>query len=214
MEQFPSNSQKAKATEIPSAPREKVEPVTTAKTGGRKMGLGRKFKQTFFNGTAREAGEFMVTDVVVPAIRDTIHDALQSGLERLIYGERSSTIRPRGRSSIMTAPGHVDYSRISGSQPSQAQTPQRMLSRRARAHHALDELVIPTHDEAREVLDRMYDILNRNGHVSVADLYALTDVRIEHTDNKFGWTSLKGAKSVRLRQGGFLLDLPEPESLG
>lgn len=210
MQDFPSNSQKAKATD---APREKIKPVTSAETRDRKRGLGRQFKETFFAGNAREAASGMVEEVVVPGIRDMLHDAVQGGIERFFYGER--TARPRRNSSQLfnQATGHVAYDGIS-KQPTGPTGPKpRMLSRQSRAMHDFQDLVIPTRGEANEVLDNMFEWISRFGRVTVADLYELTGVRSEHTDVKWGWTSLRGAKAVRLRNGGFLLDLPEPEPL-
>ncbi len=214
MDEFPANSQKAKATD---APREKLNPVTSAEPVRRKRGLGRQFKETFFSGSAREAAEYMVVDIVVPAVRDMFADAMQSGIERLIYGDRTpGPSRGRSRSSIMNnTAGHVNYNSMAPTQretkPSQAQ--QKMLSRRSRARHNLDELVIQSRQESEEVIDQMFDVLSRYGVVSVADLYELTGIQSGHTDMKWGWTNLRGAKAVRLRQGGFLLDLPDPEPL-
>lgn len=211
MQDFPPNSAKAKATDTS---RENLQPVTSAETRGRrKKGLGRQFKQTFFGGNAREAGEHMVTDVVVPAIRDMLYDAMQSGLDRLIYGERASNRTTRSRSIVSQNLGNVAYDALN--KPTRAnQQAARSLSKSARARHSLEELVIPTRAEAHEVIDRMFDILSQSGDVTVADLYTLTGVRPDHTDNKWGWYHLKGAKAVQLRQGGYLLDLPEPEPLG
>lgn len=213
MQDFPSNSQKAKATDVP---REKVQAVTSAKTGGRKKpGLGRRFKETFFGGTGRGAAEYAVSDVVVPGIRDMLFEAFQSGLDHLFYGDRSSgSGRRRSTASSMTsqALGHVAYDAVV--KPTRATQQTRTLSKRSRARHNLAELTISTRQEAEEVIDRMFDILSASGDVTVADLYSLTGVRPDHTDNKWGWYNLKGAKAVRLRQGGYLLDLPEPEPLG
>jgi hypothetical protein len=209
MQDFPSNSQKAKATD---APREKLEPVTSAKTRERKSGIGRKFKATFFNGSGREAIGYMVEEEVIPTVRDMFVNALQAGIERVVYGERTSA-RPRSRSSIMShPPGHVPYDRISGSVSSKPPQP-RTMSRQARARHDFQDLIIPTLQEANEVIDRLFDILSRDGEVTVAHLYELTGIRSEHTDYKFGWTSLRGARALGLRGQGFLLDLPEPETL-
>jgi hypothetical protein len=214
MQDFPPNSQKAKATD---APREKVEPVTSAKTGGRKKaGLGRRFKETFFDGTSRGAAEHAVTDVIVPSIRDMLFEAFQGALDHLFYGDRSGgggRRRTTSSSIVSQGFGRVPYESIST--PTRAtQQSARTLSRQSRARHSLEELIIPTRDEANQVIDRMYDILSQQGDVTVADLYALTGVRPDHTDNKWGWYNLKGSKAVRLRQGGYLLDLPEPEPLG
>lgn len=209
MQDFPANSHKAKET---AAPREKIKPVTSAKTGGRrKRGVGRQFKETFFKGTAQDVRGFIIEDVVVPAIRDTIHEAIQGGLERLIYGDRVSP-RARVRSPLMSqAPGHVSYDRIS-TQQSKPQS--RTISKSSRVRHEFHEILIPSSQEAHEVLERMYDYLSQYGEVSLAHLYDLTDIEPSHTDLKWGWRSLKGAKALRLRSGEFLLDLPEPEPLG
>jgi hypothetical protein len=211
MQDFPANSQKAKETAAPA--REPLKPVTSATTGGkRKRGLGRQFRSTFLGGSARDAGEYMVADVVVPAIRDMLYDALQSGLDRLIYGERASG---KSRSSSIVSPnlGHFAYESIT--KPTKATQQHRTLSKQGRARFDLAELIIPTKEEANEVIDQMFTILSQGGDVTVADLYTLTGVRPDHTDTRYGWYSLKGSRAVRdRRRGGFILDLPDPEPLG
>ena len=213
MTEFPPNSRKAQAR--PDEPK-RLERVTSAEAQRRKRGLGRQFREAFIGGNARTAAEYMVTEVVVPAIRDTLAEALQSGIENLIYGE---TRRPHHRrSSVSTRTyedvGRVNYQSMSSSAPPRAhQSSSPMLSRRSRTRQEFDEIVIQSRQEANEVLDRMYDILSRYGSVAVADLYELTGIQAAHTDYKWGWTDLRGAKASKLRQGGYLLDLPEPETL-
>lgn len=215
MQDFPANSQKAKThSDIPGERPEKIERVTTAETVRRKRKLGHQFKETFIGGSARMAFEYMLTDVVVPAIRDTLAEAIQGGIERLIYGDT----RPRrgGGVSSYSNVGHVNYQRMGSPNrggPPPATQQNRILSRQSRARQSFDELVIQTRVEAEEVIDRMYDLLSRYGMVTVAELYELTGVQSSHTDHKWGWTELRGAKVARLRSGGFLLDLPEPEAL-
>lgn len=214
MQDFPANSKKAK--DRPEAPtpedRPKIEPITSAETRRRKRGVGKQFKQTFINGNARSAVEYVVTDVVVPAVRDTMFEAFQSGLERLIYGESA---RPRrgGTTSGYPAPGKFNYANISTAKPSAHQPQQRMISRRSRSQHDFGEIVIATRREANEVIESMFEYLSRYGSVTVANLYALTDIQGSHVDTKWGWTSLQGSKAVPTRQGGYVLDLPEPEPL-
>lgn len=212
MEDFPANSAKARTrSEEPST--EKIERVTTAEAVRRKPGLGRQFKETFIGGSARSAIEYMTMEVVIPTVRDMMAEALQSGIERLIYGDT----RPRRGGAVPPSysnVGHVNYQRMSSGAPTRPPSnPSRMLSRRSRARQDFDEIVIPTRTEAEEVLDRMYDILSRHGVVLVSELYELTGISSNHVDHKWGWTRLQGAKVARLRSGGFLLDLPTPESL-
>lgn len=208
--EFPANSAKARerSDSPPDSPREKkIEQVTSASAERRKPRLGRKFKETFVGGTARGALEYMLVDVVVPAIQDTLIDAFQGGVERLIRGEGA-----RSRRSATTSYsnlGHVNYQSMSTNKPPTA----RPLSQRSRARHDFGEIRIQNRQEAEEVLERMYDELSRYGEVNVATLYELTGIQSTHADHKWGWKSLRGARIQTLRTGGYLLDLPEPEPL-
>jgi hypothetical protein len=86
------------------------------------------------------------------------------------------------------------------------------MSRRARARHDFDEIVLETRGEADEVIDQLYEIVSRYDSATVADLYELVGLASTHTDNKWGWTDLRGAGVTRVRSG-YLLDIPEPRPL-
>jgi hypothetical protein len=213
MHEFPANSQKAKArSEMPRERPEKIERVTSAEASRRKRGLGGKFKETFIGGSARMAFEYMMIDVIIPAVQNTMIDAFQGGFERYIRGESH---RRRGSTPAAFADQtRVNYQGMSMQPRTTRPTAPRSLSRQSRARQNFDDLVISTRTEAEEVIDRMFEILSRYGMVTVSDLYEMTGIESTHTDHKWGWTQLRGAKVARLRTGGFLLDLPEPESLG
>lgn len=210
MSDLPSNSKAARGSE----PREKLKPVTSAEAGRRKKSLGRQFKQTFFSGNGKDALNYMGEEVVVPAIRHLIYDALLAGLDQIVYGNRSGTGRRRASAASGSTPGPtVNYSSISSPTRASAQA-QRTMSSNSRARHNFDELIIPSMQEANEVLDNLFEQVSRYGQASVADLYELTNIRPEHTDERWGWTNLRGAQAIRLpRDKGFVLDLPRPEEL-
>lgn len=213
MDQFPSNSKRARAQDESK----NIEKVTSAETRSpRKRGLGRQFKDAFIGGNPRDTVDYVVIDVIIPATRDVLFDAFEAGIQRMIYGESIRRRRGGIPNSYGDRPPRIDYGSISrgpaGSRSSPSQD--RILSRKSRERQEFDELIIPSRQEAEEVIDQMFEILSRYGTVSVADLYALTGVRSSHTDMKWGWGELRGAKPIRLRNGGFLLDLPEPEPLG
>lgn len=209
MQDFPANSQKAKAA---AEPREKITQVTSAETVRRKRGLGHKFKDAFFGGDARSAADHVVFDVLIPSAKEMLFESFEEGLRAMIFGENH---KPHRRPAASNPLGRVAYNSVNSPTAASRATEPRMLSRRARARHDFDDLVIPTLAEANEVLDRMYDWLSRYGSVSVADLYEMTGVASTHTDMKWGWTDLRGSKALgSRRQGGFLLDLPDPEPLG
>jgi len=203
-EEFPGNSDKQKLGEYEE---KKVERVTTSEPIRRKKGLGKQFKNTFFGGDAKGALSFVIFGVLVPAAKDALADAGAQGIERLIFGEsrHKRSAPPSGPS------GYISYNRYAPSRAG-SEAPARALSRRARARHDFDEIILRTRPEAEEVIDRLYDLISRYEAASVADLYDLVGLESSHTDFKWGWTDLRGAQARKIREGYFL-DLPEPEPI-
>ena len=206
--EFPPNSKKAQS-EVPQEPK-KVERVTSAEVVRRKKSLGSRFKSTFIGGDARTASEYVITQVIVPAVKDLLVEAGQGAIEKLIHGESRSG--RRSRSGPMSGPsGYVTYNRMAPT-AERSENPRR-ISRSARARHDFDDIILPTRSEAEEVIDRLFDLVSRYNSATVADLYELTGLESTHVDNKWGWTDLRGSGVQRVRSGGFLLDLPDPEPL-
>lgn len=203
--EFPSNSHKSD-DEPP-----KVQAVTSAETVQRRSPLGRKFREAFFAGSGREALSYSVEEVFVPTIQDMLIEALQGSIERIIKGDRS--VRTRRTSSGPFSNNNVGHVNYNGMSTSPSPRPAR-ISQAARARHNFSDLVIPNYQAANEVLDQMFDIVSQYGEVSVAHLYALTNIEPTHTDMKWGWTSLQGAKPAPdRRSGGYILKLPPPQEL-
>jgi hypothetical protein len=154
----------------------------------------------------------MIFDVFVPAAKEMIFELGAQGIRELLFGPQA---RKRfGGTPPQTGPtGYVGYNKFS--QPSmshQTTGPQRALSRQARARHDFDEIVLTSRGEAEEVISRMFDIVSKYDAVTVADLYELVGFGSSHTDQKWGWTDIRGAGVSRVR-GGYLLDLPDPQPM-
>lgn len=206
MEEFPPNSKRTRQEP------KKVERVTSADAVRRKKPLGRQFRETFFGGDARTASQYVFLNVLIPSAKEMIVEVGQSMIERIVYGEHRTARRRGGPPS--GAMGHVNYRGISsGSRPDDRPPMPRSVSRQSRARHNFDEIVLSSRPDAEEVLDRMFDLLSQYEQASVADLYELVGLEVTHTDHKWGWTDLHGAHVERLRSGGYLLDLPDPEPL-
>jgi len=207
--EFPPNSVRAKKESEAETPEDKkVESVVKGEVKRRKKPLGKRFHETFLGGDARGTAQYVMFSVLIPAAKDMIVEAGAKGIERLVYGE--STRRGFHRSALQQ--GHIAYNRMA--QQASDRPPAAQISRGARARHDFDEIIFQNRGEAEEVLDRMFDLLSRYDSVSVADFYELAGVQSAHTDQKWGWTDLRGSNFSRTRQGGFLLDLPEPKPLG
>jgi len=201
--EFPSNSEASKRK-----PEERdIKRVTSGDPVRRRKPLRKQFANTFMAGDAKSAARYVVFDVLIPAAKDMIAEAGSQGIERLIFGDS----RRRGASPPQSGPtGYVSYNRFSPA--TRQSSPQRAMSRQARARHDFDEIVLSERVEAESVIDQLYEVVSRYGVVSVADLYEMVGIHSTHVDNRWGWEDLHGAGVTRVR-GGFLLDLPEPEPL-
>lgn len=204
MDSYPPNSDKSKLGETEE---KNVRRVTSSEPIRRKKGLGKQFKSTFFGGDAKTAFQYVIFGVLIPAAKDALAEAGAQGIEKLIFGDTR-----KQRSGPVSGPtGYVQYNRYNMGARDHG-PPGRQLSRRARAQHAFDEIVLTSRQEAEDVIDRLFDLVGQYGAASVADLYDLVGAQATHTDHKWGWEDLQGAGVSRVR-GGFLLDLPDPEPL-
>lgn len=213
MDEFPPNSHKARSGRASEPPEPKrVERVTESTIVRRKRPLGKRLVETFFGGDARSVTTYLISEVLVPALKDTITDMVSQGLERMIYGE-TRTSRPRRSPYGPSHTGYVSYNRYASStQERQRDEPRQGLSKRARAYHDLDEIVLKTRVEAEEVIDRLFDLIGRYEVATVGDLYELIGEPKSQVDERWGWRDLRGSNPSRTREG-YVLNLPRPEQL-
>lgn len=210
MEAYPGNSHRSKENLPEKDAPKKVERITTGDAIQRKRPLGKRMMETFFGGDARSVTSYVFQDVLLPAAKDMIADAVSQAVERMIFGESRSNSRRGGRPG-----GHnsfVNYSGFSRDRDPRREEP-RTISRRSRVVQEFDEILLETRVEAEAVLERLDDILERYGTVTIADLYDLVGITGYHTDEKYGWTNLKRASVDRTRNGRYVLNLPQPEPI-
>jgi hypothetical protein len=207
----PESEKPADAPKAEGSEEKKVQSVVTGKVTRRKPGLGKRFKEIFFAAEAQSVGEYIIFDVLVPAIRDTVVDAITQSVRKMAYGES----RPASRANMgwdrpAGASGYVSYNRMGA--PSRREPERPSMSRQARATHNFDEVILDLRSEAEDVIEKMYILLERYRQVTLVDFYDLLGQSSHYTDEAYGWTSLRGAQVVKVGPG-YLLDLPRPEPL-
>lgn len=212
MEDYASNSKKSQEKEVKKDPADKkIEKVVTGEVVQKPKGVGRKFKDVFFGGDAKNAVSFVASDVLLPALRNLIVDAITKGIEGLIYGESRSR-RGRGPTNY----GARYQYQSGGSSPFRPDPRDRLPIGPARglrqSRHEMNDIVLGTKEEAELVVERLTDIVDQYDVASLADLYELLGLRSSHIDNKWGWTFLGNVQIRQIRQG-YLLELPPLEEI-
>lgn len=202
---FPPNSHSAKSAEP-----KRVEQVTVNPVIRRKKPLGQRLAGLFIGGDTKTVGQYIFLDVILPAIKDTIADAGSQFLDRMLFGDSRPGTRRSGYRQT-TSGSQVSYNRVFSS-PSGQRQEERPGLRRSRSAYELDDVVCSTRAEAEGVVDKLYEILNKYEHVTVADLYESVGISGEPIDNKWGWTNLQGT-DIRRTQNGYLLLLPKTEPI-
>lgn len=210
---FPSNSREPRASKVEKPDKDPVLKVVEGRVVRRKKPLGKRFSEIFFGGDTKGVVEYIVNDVLIPAAKDTITDAVSQGIERMIFGEsRSGGRRPSSRQGAFGGgSSSINYSRYATS-GRRDETTRPPMSRRARGSHDFDEIILASRAEADDVIEQLFDVLEKYDQVSVKDLYELVGENYHHTDEKWGWTNLRGAGVTRTG-GGYLLNLPKTEPL-
>lgn len=172
--------------------KKEIKPVARAKTKKKNT-----LVDTFISEDAQNIKSYILMDVLVPAIKKAVSDIVTDGISMLLYGDTSHGNRRSSGSA-----SYVSYNRYSDRD-------RRDDRNTNRSRYSYDDVILNNRGEAEEVLMRMDEILDTYGVVSVADLYDLVGISGSHTDNKYGWTNLRNAEAVRVRDG-YLLKLPRP----
>lgn len=182
--------------------RKKLEAVVSETPKPKKKTLWDKVKEQFINEDRNSIGEYLILDVIVPAIKKTLQETVNNGVDMLLYGEssnRRSSNLPANRVSYRNYYDNRANDRYSAPRPSQG--------------YGFDEVVFGSRGDAEAVKYRMQEIIDQYQVVRVADYLELSDRPSNYTDNNYGWTSMDDVRIIRDRSGGYYLDLPRPMSL-
>ncbi len=197
MEEYKPNSHKYKEDQNRSSPEKKVEKVIAGTVKSKKKSEIRKFTDVFISEDIDNVKSYILLDVLIPAIKKAISDIVTNGIDMILYGEtgktKSNSIASKVsyRSYYDGRNGRRDYSAI-----------------RTKISYNYDDIIFDNRGEAEDVLSRMDELISTYGLVSVADLYDLVGVTGNYTDNKYGWTNIRSASVIRVRDG-YMLKLPK-----
>ena len=192
MEEYIPNSRKFKESQEKPGAEKKVEKIVTGAVKAKKKSELRKFTDIFLAEDISNVKSYIVSDVIIPAVKDAIEDVIHM----LLRGE--------GRSRKNTPGSKVSYRAYYDRERDRDRRDSRPLPR---SGYDCDEYILESRSEAEAVLSQMDDIIEKYGTVSAADFYDLIGVRCDYTANKYGWQNIRNASVIPVR-GGYVIKLP------
>ena len=183
-----------------------VKPKQVAQGKVRKQGILRKFGHYIFEDTISMAKEYTFKEILLPGIRNLIFDTFNEMLARMLF--KDDAPRPAGGLyRNITNPrrvGQTSYSRYyDAKQPQGA----RSTGSYRDMPRDPDDIVLDTRAQATAVLDELDMVIRQYGQASIANFYDIVGVSGEWPDNRYGWTSIRGAQ-IKPTRDGFMILLP------
>lgn len=187
MNNYKPNSHKAKAEE------KEIKRVVDGGVKTKKKSEIGKLSSIFISEDAANVKSYIFMDVLVPAIKKAISDIVRDGIDMILYGGNGGSKKSSSNVS------YVDYRKASDRPRPTANVTTRF---------DYDDLVFENRGQVEAVREQMEEVIEHYGFVTVSDMYDMAGLTAPFTGNKYGWTSIRTAEPVRVRDG-YILKLPK-----
>lgn len=189
-----SHTYKEERKETP-VPEKKVQKVVNGKVRTKKNEV-RKLTDIFIAEDTKNIKDYVFMDILVPVAKKAITDIVKDSIDMLFYGETGRGKKSSGGST------YVSYRSYSDSRDDRRPNKPASSNR-----FNYEDIIFESKREAEAVLDQMCDLIDVYNFVTVADLYDMCELTAPYTSNKYGWTNLRNAETVRVRDG-YVIKLP------
>ena len=217
--QYRGNSNASKDIQPVQEERERIEKIATGRKV--KQSVGNKILSEFIADDIHDIGDYILKDVIFPAVKNAISDTITNGIDMLLFGQTrnhggystNSVRRITPYSSLYSGQSAVNRVTRFNEQPQQQP--------RGIGRYTYNDILIPftleephnvTKAKAMEILARMRVYLDKYGVVSVGDLYDAVGELPDSIDQNWGWYDLSGAY-IQNSRDGFILRMPKVESI-
>lgn len=168
-----------------------------------------KIAGNIIKGEAQSIKDYILYDVIIPNITDTVTALVKGTVDILFNGEvgRHTSYDNRRRSNGVTK---VSY----GSFYDDKRDNRRRDDRRYSEYYSYDDITFDYKDDALAVLECMDDVVEQYGVVRVSDMFEFAGYSGNgHTDQKYGWTTTKSATVERNRDGQWSIRIGRPSPI-
>lgn len=170
---------------------------------------GKRVEKNAILTTLRSVGSYILLDILIPAAKNTISDMINNASDMILFGEPKTRRRDRERSGPRVSyTSYYDRDR-DRDHPYDRDRRDRVYGR---SRFDSDEILLPSREDAQEVIQNMFDIFDQYHAVTVSEFLELVGLPDEYTDRNYGWTNLRDVEARRVRDG-YVIDLPNPRPL-
>ncbi len=182
-----------------SVEKKKVVKVVKGTTKPKKKSEIQKITDVFISEDINNVKNYILLDVLVPAVKDAISSIVKNGIDMLIYGETRGGSKKGSNASRVSYRSYYDDGKRA--EP---------VRSRSIAGFNYDDIIFDNRGDAEAVLSAMDDVIDQYGVVSVGELYELADITTtNYMVNRYGWTDIRSAMPVRVRDG-WMIKFPKP----
>ena len=209
---------------------EKMEPIVSKDDiMVEKAGIGEKVKKSFISKSMKDVLSFGLYELLIPGIKD----AFFALLEQMFYGGDSYYRGRRRREDSRPRTNYSKYYRSSLRDYDDDDEEYRRRKRRSRRDYDDDDddfdddekinyrrIIIKgpdpleNKDKAQEVVKRLRKCIRNYGSTSKAHLFDAVSLPSSYKDYDWGWTEEEDIDCKRIRNGWYLIVVPETEYLG
>lgn len=169
----------------------------------RKKSTARKLAEVFLSEDVPNVGDYLIFDLLVPAIKDTVVNILTGGVEMLFYGKAGNRTAKRKNGTVVT----YDQMYTGGGRGISAPRSS------SRSVYDVMDVIFEDRGKAELVLDQLMEAISMYGEATVHGFYDACGVSTtSYNDDYWGWKNLQGAIVTRAR-GGWVINMPEPQQL-
>ena len=160
----------------------------------------RRLADIFISEDVSNVKEYILMDVLVPAIKKAIYDIVTNGIDMFLYGGKGGN---RGGSNV----AKVSYGNYY-SQKNNVVSNRGSESNKSDNVFRYEDLVFDNRGDAEAVKQQLQESVAKYGIVNVGDLYEYAGLEAPYTAQKYGWMDLRSAEVQRYR-GNYILKLPK-----
>ena len=195
---YKPNSHKYKAEQAEKAKREKIDKVITGTAKVKQKSPSRKLADMFISEDATNVKSYIFADVLVPALKKLITDIVKDSVDMIFNGGVK-----RGDRSSGYRVNHVNYGDYS-----RRDDYRRVDTYRSRGKVTYRDITLDNRADVEAVFDKMQEVIERYGRVTVGDLHDMLEITGDYTDEKYGWIDIRKAYAIRT-DDGYALGLPK-----